>query len=107
LERAFDFRQYQIAKLFIEHGAQINNKDNPAIVNAAHGDRSLHLRGTTFLDLVKDIEGYPSTGFIVWIKDMKCLGSLDVEHDNLFVLQGVKWKQFVRNVSSIVDDILS
>ncbi|WP_373233280.1 ankyrin repeat domain-containing protein [Cohnella sp.] len=41
LECAFDCRQYEVAKLFIEHGAEINDRNNPAIVDAAHGDRAL------------------------------------------------------------------
>lgn len=68
--------------------------------------RVLEWRGRTFIDLVKDIENYGNTGFIVWVKDKKCLGSLDVEHDELFLLPGLKWKAFLAKAAGIIDDIL-
>ncbi|KZE81128.1 hypothetical protein AV654_01130 [Paenibacillus elgii] len=63
--------------------------------------RVLEWRGRTFIDLVKDIEN-----FIVWVKDKKCLGSLNVEHDELILLPGLKWKAFLAKAAGIIDDIL-
>ncbi|MEC0208037.1 ankyrin repeat domain-containing protein [Paenibacillus ehimensis] len=68
--------------------------------------RVLEWRGRTFIDLVKDIDNYSNTGFIVWVKDKKCLGSLDVEHDELILLPGLKWKAFLAKAAGIIDDIL-
>ncbi|MBP1932043.1 ankyrin repeat domain-containing protein [Ammoniphilus resinae] len=59
-----------------------------------------------FIDLVKEIEGYDSTGFLVWIKDQKCLGSLDVEHDNLFIFEGTKWNNFIKKLPIVVNHVL-
>lgn len=68
--------------------------------------RVIQWQGRVLIDLVKEIENYSNTGFIIWIKDAKCLGSLDVEHEELITLPGLKWKAFLSNASNIINEIL-
>jgi len=60
----------------------------------------------TFLDFTKEVEGYGGTGFIIWIPDQKCLGSFDVEHEELFIFEGVKWNKFIKKLSLVVSHVL-
>lgn len=68
--------------------------------------RPIEWYGRIFLDLTKEVEGFESTGFVIWIPDQKCLGSLDVEHDELFVFKGVKWNKFIKRLPVVVNHVL-
>ncbi|MFF2480924.1 ankyrin repeat domain-containing protein [Paenibacillus sp. NPDC058071] len=68
--------------------------------------KPIEWQGRVFLDFTKDVEGYGATGFIVWIPDQKCLGSLDVEHDELFAFEGVKWSKFIKKLPIVVTHLL-
>ncbi|WP_217595635.1 ankyrin repeat domain-containing protein [Cohnella sp. GbtcB17] len=63
-------------------------------------------QGKVFLDITKDVEGFESTGFIIWIPDLKCLGSFDVEHQELYTFKGVKWNKFIKKLPIVIDHLL-
>ncbi|AFC30563.1 hypothetical protein PM3016_3746 [Paenibacillus mucilaginosus 3016] len=68
--------------------------------------KPIEWQGRVFLDLTKDVEGYNSTGFVIWIPDQKCLGSFDVEHEELYTYGGMKWNKFIKKLPFIVDIVL-
>ncbi|SFB06243.1 Ankyrin repeat [Cohnella sp. OV330] len=63
-------------------------------------------QGRVLLDLTKDVQGFESTGFIIWIPDLKCLGSFDVEHQELYTFKGVKWNKFIKKLPIVIDHLL-
>nr|WP_245946594.1 ankyrin repeat domain-containing protein [Paenibacillus cellulosilyticus] len=68
--------------------------------------KEIHWQDRVFLDFTKEVEGFDSTGFIIWIPDQKCLGSLDVEHDELVTFEGVKWQKFIKKLPIIIEHVL-
>lgn len=68
--------------------------------------KPLEWQGRTFLDFAKEVEGYGGTGFIIWIPDQKCLGSIDIEHEELFIFEGVKWNKFIKKLSVVINHVL-
>ncbi|CAG7658246.1 ankyrin repeat domain-containing protein [Paenibacillus allorhizosphaerae] len=69
--------------------------------------KPIEWKGRVFLDFAKDVENYGGTGFIIWIPDQKCLGSLDVEHEELFIFRGVKWNKFIKRLPVFVNHVLN
>jgi hypothetical protein len=69
--------------------------------------KPIQWQGREFLDFTKEVEGYDNTGFIIWIPDQKCLGSFDVEHEELFIFEGVKWNKFVKRLPIVVNHVLN
>lgn len=69
--------------------------------------KPIEWQGRVFLDFTKEVEGYGGIGFIIWITDLKCLGSFDVEHEELFIFEGVKWSKFVKRLPLVVNHVLN
>ncbi|TYP73294.1 ankyrin repeat domain-containing protein [Paenibacillus methanolicus] len=68
--------------------------------------KPIEWQGRIFLDVTKEVEGYGGTGFIIWIPDQKCLGSFDVEHQELFVFEGIKWSKLMKKLPVVVSHVL-
>lgn len=69
--------------------------------------RPIQWHGRVFLDITKEVEGYGNNGFLIWIPDQKCLGSLDVEHQELFTFEGIKWNKFIKKLPLVVNHLLN
>ncbi|WP_235949625.1 ankyrin repeat domain-containing protein [Paenibacillus glycinis] len=69
--------------------------------------KPIQWQGRIFLDLIKEVEGYSSTGFFVWIPEQKCLGSYDVEHEELLLFEGLKWNKFVKRLPVYINHALN
>jgi len=69
--------------------------------------KTIQHESRVLLDLTKDVEGFESTGFIIWIPDLKCLGSFDVEHQELYTFKGVKWNKFIKKLPIVIDHLLN
>lgn len=69
--------------------------------------KPIEWQGRVFLDFTKEVEGYGGTGFIIWIPDQKCLGSFDVEHEELFIFEDVKWTKFIKRLPVVINHVLN
>jgi hypothetical protein len=69
--------------------------------------KPIEWQGRVLLDFTKEVEGYDGTGFIIWIPDQKCLGSFDVEHEELFTFEGVKWNKFIKRLPVVINHVLN
>ncbi|MCC3373746.1 ankyrin repeat domain-containing protein [Cohnella sp. REN36] len=69
--------------------------------------KPIQWQGRVFLDITKEVESYEGTGFIIWIPDQKCLGSLDIEHQELITFKDVKWNKFNKRLPIVVNHLLN
>lgn len=62
--------------------------------------------GLRLINLLAETEGYDSYGMLVWIPSRKALGTYDIEHGTLAILNKVTWKAFRRSPGKYIDLIL-
>ncbi|KRF20182.1 hypothetical protein [Paenibacillus sp. Soil787] len=62
--------------------------------------------GIEVYDLLKEVENYESIGFLVWIPKFKSLGSIDIEHDNLSLFQGISFSKFFKEMGSYLSKLV-
>ncbi|MEF2248615.1 ankyrin repeat domain-containing protein [Paenibacillus sp. IITD108] len=63
-------------------------------------------RGLRLINLLSETEGYSSYGMLVWIPSVKTLGTYDVEHETLALLNKVTWKAFRKSPEKYIDLII-
>ncbi|WP_213519850.1 ankyrin repeat domain-containing protein [Paenibacillus montaniterrae] len=62
--------------------------------------------GLRLINLLADTDGYDSYGMLVWVPAKKALGTYDVEHRTLAILNKVTWKAFRKSPGKYLDMIL-
>ncbi|WP_317982509.1 ankyrin repeat domain-containing protein [Paenibacillus glycanilyticus] len=62
--------------------------------------------GIRLINLLAETEGYDSYGMLVWIPSKKALGTYDVEHETLAILNKVSWNAFRKSPGKYIDSIL-
>lgn len=73
---------------------------------SVHDVTEVTFDGIRLINLLADMEGYSSYGMIVWIPSKKALGTYDVEHSTLAILDKVTWKAFRKSPEKYIDLIL-
>ncbi|WP_171056510.1 ankyrin repeat domain-containing protein [Paenibacillus sinopodophylli] len=66
----------------------------------------VNINGIRLINLLAETDGYDSYGILVWVPSKKALGTYDVEHGTLAILNKVTWKAFRKAPGKYIDLIL-